>query len=809
MLEKHSAPAVLPILPPIAMHSAVSLMVFGLLLSLQLHILPCHAATDTVSPGQELAGGDKLVSSNGRFALGFFQAESRSSDDTPKWYLGIWFNTVPKFTPVWVANGENPVANLPSCKLLVYRDGNLLIQAKESTVWSSKANTTTKSTIATLLNNGNLVLRSASNASNIFWQSFDHPTDTILQGAKIGWNNATGLIRRLVSKRNDIDQAPGLYSFELFGHNGATSIISSFNSSKPYWSSGDWAGRYFSNIPETVGQTWLSLNFTSNEQEKYIDYAIEDPTVLSRGIMDVSGQLKVLLWFEGSRDWQTIFTAPKSQCDVYAFCGPFTVCNDVTFPSCTCMKGFSIGSLQDWELDDRTGGCARNTPLYCDGNSSAAGMADKFYPMPSVQVPADAQNVGTATSADECALVCLRSCSCTAYSYGEGGCSVWHDKLLNVRQQGNSVLHLRLAAKEVQSSKSHRRGVIIGAAIGASTATLGLIFLLMIWMRKGKRYGDDIQGGMGIIAFRYVDLQCATKKFSEKLGAGSFGSVFKGSLSDSTTVAVKRLDGARQGEKQFRAEVSSIGIIQHVNLVKLIGFCCEGDVRLLVYEHMPNGSLDAHLFQSNGTVLDWTLRYQIALGVARGLAYLHVSCRDCIIHCDIKPENILLDGSFIPKVADFGMAKFLGRDFSHVVTTMRGTVGYLAPEWISGTAITSKVDVYSYGMVLLEIISGSRNSSKQSSSDGVYEAYFPVRVARSLLDGDIASLVDANLLGEANLEEVERVCKLACWCIQDDEFDRPTMSEVVQYLEGMFEVETPPMPRLLQTIAGGPNLKIT
>ncbi|RCV29497.1 hypothetical protein SETIT_6G018200v2 [Setaria italica] len=800
------------------MLSAESLMIMGgLLLTLHLHTLPCHAAMDTISPGQELASGDKLMSTNGRFALGFFQTERNSSNNVPKWYLGIWFHTIPKFTPVWVANRENPIANLTSCKLLLSsHDGNLVIlandhQALGSMIWTSKANTTTNNTIAALLDNGNLVLRSASNESIVFWQSFDHPTDTLLQGGKFGWNNSTGLIRRLVSSKNTIDQAPGMYYFELFGHNGYTSVVSTFNSSKTYWSSGDWDGRHFSNMPETVGQTWLSVNFTSTEQEKYVVYTIEDPTVLSRSIMDVSGQLKVLVWFEGSRDWQAIFTAPKSQCDVYASCGPFTVCNDVPFPSCTCMKGYSIQSPQDWELDDRTGGCARNTPLSCEGNTSAAGMADKFYPMSSVQLPADAQNVGTATSAGECSLACLGSCSCTAYSYDQGGCSIWHDKLLNVRQQGNSVLLLRLAAKELQSSKgSNRMGVIIGAAVGASTATLVLIFLLIIWMRKGGRYGDDVQGGMGLIAFRYVDLQNATKNFSDKLGAGSFGSVFKGSLNDSTNIAVKRLDGARQGEKQFRAEVSSIGVIQHVNLVKLIGFCCQGDRRLLVYEHMPNGSLDAHLFQGNGTVLDWTTRYQIAVGVARGLAYLHASCRDCIIHCDIKPENILLDGSFTPKVADFGMAKFLGRDFSHVVTTMRGTIGYLAPEWISGTAITSKVDVYSYGMVLLEIISGSRNSTKQSTLDSVvHQAYFPVQVARSLLDGDIASLVDANLLGEANLEEVERLCKVACWCIQDVELDRPTMSEVVQSLECLCEVETPPVPRLLQAMAGQqPNSKI-
>ena len=175
----------------------------------------------------------------------------------------------------------------------------------------------------------------------------------------------------------------------------------------------------------------------------------------------------------------------------------------------------------------------------------------------------------------------------------------------------------------------------------------------------------DIQGtGGGIIAFRYSDLCRATKNFSERLGGGGFGSVFKGVLNDKTIIAVKRLDGARQGEKQFRAEVSSIGLIQHINLVKLIGFCCGGDKRLLVYEHMPNGSLDGHLFKSNSPVLNWNTRYQIAIGVARGLLYLHKSCRECIIHCDIKPENILLDASFVPKIADFGMAACVGRDYS-------------------------------------------------------------------------------------------------------------------------------------------------
>ncbi|XXG70310.1 hypothetical protein AAC387_Pa06g3098 [Persea americana] len=201
-----------------------------------------------------------------------------------------------------------------------------------------------------------------------------------------------------------------------------------------------------------------------------------------------------------------------------------------------------------------------------------------------------------------------------------------------------------------------------------------------------------------------------TNNFSEKLGRGSFGLVFKGNLPYSTPIAVKKLEGLAQGEKQFRAEVSTIGAIQHINLIRLRGFCFQGKNKLLVYDYMPNNSLDSQLFHKNAQTIDWKIRYQIALGIARGLAYLHENCRDCIIHYDIKPENLLLDAAFCPKLADFGMAKLTGREFSRVLTSMRGTIGYLAPEWISGVAITPKADVYSYGIMLFEIISGKRNA---------------------------------------------------------------------------------------------------
>ncbi|KAA8524507.1 hypothetical protein F0562_010930 [Nyssa sinensis] len=314
------------------------------------------------------------------------------------------------------------------------------------------------------------------------------------------------------------------------------------------------------------------------------------------------------------------------------------------------------------------------------------------------------------------------------------------------------------------------------------------------WQRTSVGAAKAVEGSL--VAFGYKDLQNATKNFSEKLGGGGFGSVFKGKLPDSTVIAVKKLESISQGEKQFRTEVSTIGTIQHVNLVRLRGFCSEGKKKLLVYDYMSNGSLDSHLFHGKDSkVLDWKTRYQIALGIARGLAYLHEKCRECIIHCDIKPENILLDAQFCPQVADFGLAKVVGREFSRVLTTMRGTRGYLAPEWISGVAITIKADVYSYGMMLFEFLSGRRNS--EHSEDGKVK-FFPTWAASVTAGGDILSLLDHRLEGNANAEEVTRICRVAYWCIQDDENHRPSMGQVVQILAGVLDVNLPPIPRSLQ-----------
>ncbi|KAL6888294.1 hypothetical protein ACP4OV_009320 [Aristida adscensionis] len=800
-------------------------IIVALLLSLR---IPASSATrDTITAGQSLNIHDKLISKNGRYALGFFEMGSNSSQNTGNWYLGIWYHRVPKFTQAWVANRDDPMNNSASLDLKISYDVNLVIldQSTSSVMWSSQGNmkgtinnssfTTENNTIAVLLNNGNFVLRSISNSSDILWQSFDHPTNTFFPGAKIGWDKVTGLNRRLVSRKNSISPASGMYHLEMDPSGLNQLILVALNSSVPYWSSGVWDGQYFALLAESLPQH-ANRSFVDNGQQKYYTYSIDESYVVYHHL-DVSGQMMTLVWAEGLQDWSVVNAQPKARCDVYAACGPFTICNDDTLPHCTCMKGFTIKSPEDWVLDDYTGGCMRNTPLDSITNKSTPTSTDKFYPIPCVSLSKSSHKIEDAKTISDCGRICLNNYSCTAYSFNSSQCFIWHEELLNVRQvkcsstrnSDGDILYLRLAAKDLQSSVKKGRGFVIGVAVGTSVTSLVFAtMLIIIWRNRRKNSGHILNSAQGcdlITAFRYVDLQRATKDFSEMLGGGGFGSVFKGVLNDSITIAVKRLDHAYQGEKQFRAEVSSLGVIQHINLVKLVGFCCEGARRLLVYEYMPNRSLDILLFQSHGAALKWATRYQIALGVARGLAYLHESCIDCIIHCDIKPQNILLGDLFVPKIADFGMAKFLGRDFSRVITTMRGTIGYLAPEWLSGVAVTPKVDVYAYGMVLFEIISGKRNSSVACSLSSNHDFYYPVHAAQKIVEGDVNSLLDHRMYGDVNLKEVEIVCKIACWCIQDNELDRPTMGEVVQVLEGLLDISVPPMPRLLQAIAASSN----
>ncbi|XWS39531.1 hypothetical protein CRYUN_Cryun18bG0063600 [Craigia yunnanensis] len=713
----------------------------------------------------------------------------------------MWYGKVSEPTQVWVANRETPVHDKYDSELKISNGNLVLFNESRVAIWSTNiSSTSSSSVVAVLEDSGNLVLRDGSNSSTPLWQSLDHPTHTWLPGGKLSSNKRTNQSQLLTSWKTLENPAPGLYSLEL-DPNQSNQYFILWNRSENYWTSGSWdeQTRIFSLVPEMRLNYIYNFSYVSNENESYFTYSLYNPNIISRFIMDVSGQIKQLSWLESSQQWNLFWSQPRQQCEVYAFCGAFGSCNERALPFCNCLPGFQPKSEGNWNLSDYSGGCERKTKLQCEDASLANGKIDKFLESPNMVLPQHAQSM-TVGSISECESTCFKNCSCTAYAYDSDGCKIWIGELLDLQQlaedsSNGKTIYIKLAASEFLSS-SNNKGIIIGAVAGS----VGLVLLLLAfaifgWRRRTMKTPKAVEGSL--LAFGYKDLQSATKFFSEKLGGGGFGSVFKGTLPDSSVIAVKQLESITQGEKQFRTEVSTIGTIQHVNLVRLRGFCSEGTRKLLVYDYMPNGSLDAHLFhEKNSRTLDWKTRYQIALGTARGLAYLHEKCRDCIIHCDIKPENILLDAEFCPKVADFGLAKLVGRDFSRVLTTMRGTRGYLAPEWLSGVAITAKADVYSYGMMLFEVVSGRRNS--EQSEDGKVR-FFPTWAASLITqDGDVLSLLDVRLNGDAPVEELSRICKVACWCIQDEETHRPSMGQVVQILEGVLDVHLPPVPRSLQ-----------
>lgn len=303
--------------------------------------------------------------------------------------------------------------------------------------------------------------------------------------------------------------------------------------------------------------------------------------------------------------------------------------------------------------------------------------------------------------------------------------------------------------------------------------------------------------------FRYQELVDATEGFRALVGKGSSGSVFMGVLTDGTPVAVKRIEGEERGEREFKSEVAAIASVQHVNLVRLLGYCSvlPTGPRFLVYEYISNGSLDNWIFPKRNTpgrksgCLSWELRFQAALEVARALSYLHHNCRSKILHLDIKPENILLDADHHVLVSDFGLSKLMGIDQSRVVTTIRGTRGYLAPEWLLENGISEKCDIYSYGMVVLEMIGGRRNvcviNDKRSKKKF---QFFPQMVSEKLKEGKIMEIIDQRLVENGMVDErqVKKLASVALWCIQERAALRPSMTAVVEMLQSRDAVEPPP-----------------
>ncbi|EEE54138.1 hypothetical protein OsJ_00927 [Oryza sativa Japonica Group] len=595
---------------------------------------------------------------------------------------------------------------------------------------------------------GNLVIRDETNDSMVLWQSFDYPSDTILPGGGLGFN-------KIIGKNISLISPSSLYSLEL-----------------------DTRSRGFI-IRDIPSGSMLSGNFPSwmKIREDGTDFVMfyDAQTYLH---LDDGG--RIVLYNLGDC-YSPLWFYPENP---FGYCGPYGLYSSYS-RSCGCPIGFDAHNTET----NRFLGCSRLVPIIC--------AESMFYVIDGIDSFPDRPQFLMAKSTEECEAVCSSYCSCMAYAY-DVTCLLWYGELWNTTMLGSDSVgrHIYIRVSQQETSLKNSKHVNIVVLVAGILSLIISVALSFLWIFLAKLFATrPLDARSGLMVFSYAQVKNATKNFSEKLGEGGFGSVFKGTLPGCSVMAVKKLKCVFRVEKQFRSEVQTIGMIQHTNLVRLLGFCVTERNRLLVYEYMPNGSLSSHLFSDNSETLCWQLRYCVALGTARGLAYLHEECMDCIVHCDMKPDNVLLDTDFCPKIADFGMAKLLNRDFSRALTTMRGTIGYLAPEWISGLPITHKADVYSYGLMLLEIISGRRNSEKIKEGR---HTYFPIYAACKVNEGDVMCLLDSRLEGNADAEQLERACRIACWCIQDYEDQRPMMGQVVLMLEGVMDVLVPPIPMSLQ-----------
>ncbi|KAF3328880.1 putative receptor-like protein kinase [Carex littledalei] len=296
--------------------------------------------------------------------------------------------------------------------------------------------------------------------------------------------------------------------------------------------------------------------------------------------------------------------------------------------------------------------------------------------------------------------------------------------------------------------------------------------------------------------YKYAEVKKITCSFQDTLGKGGFGTVYRGRLQDGRLVAVKILHNSSSDREEILNEILSIGRTSHVNVVSLLGFCIEGSKHALIYEYMPNGSLDNYIYSENSkAVLGWEKLYEIAIGIARGLEYLHRGCNARIVHFDIKPQNILLDEDFNPKIADFGLAKLCPPKESILsMAGMRGTIGYIAPEVFSRSfgVVSTKSDVYSYGMMVLEMVGGRRNA--KPSAENPSREYFPHWLYDRLVEGSSIQACDASIKTE---EIATKMGMVGLWCTQTSPANRPSMNRVVDMLEkSLHDLEMPPKPYL-------------
>ncbi|XP_019169083.1 PREDICTED: G-type lectin S-receptor-like serine/threonine-protein kinase B120 isoform X1 [Ipomoea nil] len=797
----------------------------GLFLGVLCFLSVCFAA-DKIQQGQWIKDdGENIVSANEKFVLGFFSPEGTSNR-----YVGIWYNEIIPQSVVWVANRERPILDKNGAFGITGNGTFVVLDGKNVSIWNTNSSVTSSNATMVLRNTSELIILKTDGwrPNNTIWQSFHQPTDTFLPGMRV--DLSAGESKLFTSWTNSGNPSPGRFSMGIDPRASPQIVI--WEGEKRYWRSGHWDGRVFLGVPMRTDFVYGFDLITENDN-LYLEYKSSSSDLIMFKV-DWNGKEVQQRWNESRKQWIKIQEQPADQCGVYNHCGQFARCDNSSSNgiNCVCIVGFNPSDWNQWNARNWTGGCTRRTPLQCQKNNTEGGGAEKdgFREVKHIKLPDFADIDRNMRSPEDCKKKCEEDCSCNAYAPPVPGgisCMLWRNELVDMMQldEGSgSTLFVRLHSSELDN-KSSKTTIIVAVSVVAAVAVLVIVSIWLLCSRRARiraakkrdeiprtelptsgEFSSDfsaqcdltVEGKAGassdLVFFSFSSIAAATDSFSlaNKLGQGGFGHVYKGVLPCGQEIAVKRLSRrSGQGVQEFTNELTVIAKLQHRNLVRLLGCCIEGDEKMLLYEYMPNKSLDSFVFDpAKRSELNWRKRFHIIEEIARGLLYLHRDSRLRIIHRDLKASNILLDGEMNPKISDFGMARIFGGNQNEANTNrVVGTYGYMAPEYAMEGLFSVKSDVYSFGVLLLEIVSGRRNTSfRTDDHSGIIEYAW-----EQWDEGKPMNLLDPSIFSSCVPQEVLRCIQLGLLCVQDLAVHRPNMSAVVLFLET--DNVTLPVPR--------------
>ncbi|CAK8535445.1 unnamed protein product [Lathyrus sativus] len=732
------------------------------------------AGNDSLMAGERLNATSTLCSKHGRYCLSFFSFDTGNKNI----YLAIENRASVDQGIIWTYDSNQPIDRSSAVLSLNY-SGVLKIESqysKEIIIYSSSQ--TIHNTVATMLDTGNFVLEQLhpNGTKSLLWQSFDYPFKALVPKMKLGVNRKTGHNWSLVSWLTPSLPNLGEFSLEWEPKEGELNIK---RNGKVYWKSGKLGNNgLFEDIPANVQQKYQYI-FISNKDEDSFSFEIKD-----------QNYNMTPTWLLSSTGRLTSSEGELGNADI-------------------CYGYNSDSGCQKWE-DIPT--CRKPGEVFQIKIGLPNTVNFTFF---------DNTNIGYI----DCKVSCWRNCGCNGFQefFDDGtGCIFysWNSTQDVDWKSVNNFYMLEMPTKSDPNHYGKRRWIWISAAIAAALLIIGS---LILWIaikkhkyglkeKKVKRKENEMQElatsnelynikdleddfkGHDIKVFSYASILEATMDFSpeNKLGQGGYGPVYKGILATGQEVAVKRLSKTSgQGIIEFKNELVLICELQHKNLVKLLGCCIHEEERILIYEYMPNKSLDFYLFDSTKRkLLDWKKRFNIIEGISQALLYLHKYSRLKIIHRDLKASNILLDDNMDPKISDFGMARMFTQQESTVNTNrIVGTYGYMSPEYAMEGICSTKSDVYSFGVLLLEIVCGRKNNS-------FYDDDRPLNLVGYAWelwnDGEYMQLLDPSLSDSFVSDEVKRCIHVGLLCVEHYANDRPTMSDVISMLTNNYELVTLP-----------------